>query len=146
MGHLLNTNADTIASSLAVALSPFFQVRLLYCFEKKGVLLSVEDENSVVPKITRERFEAMKADGSLHSGMIPKIENALLAIEKGVKGVVIGHAGDLIENVSEEIKSSPKPWPHTAPLAVSRSYSAVVFCRRPFGSVSLGKVITKRRS
>jgi acetylglutamate kinase len=105
-GHMLNTNADTIASSLAVALSPFFSVRLLYCFEKKGVLLSVEDENSVVPKITRERFEAMKADGSLHSGMIPKIENALLAIEKGVKGVIIGHADDLIENVSEDIKGT----------------------------------------
>lgn len=102
-GHMLNTNADTIASSLAVALSDTYEVHLVYCFEKKGVLLSVEDENSVVGKINREKFEAMKSEGSLHSGILPKIENALLAIEKGVERVIIGHADDLLENIAEEI-------------------------------------------
>lgn len=102
-GHLLNTNADTIASSLAVALSDTYEVHLIYCFEKKGVLLSVEDENSVVKKINREKFEAMKSKGALHSGILPKIENALLAIEKGVERVIIGHADDLLENIAEEI-------------------------------------------
>jgi acetylglutamate kinase len=102
-GHMLNTNADTIASSLAVALSDDYSVHLIYCFEKKGVLLSTEDENSVVGKINRENFEALKSEGALHSGILPKIENALLAIEKGVERVIIGHADDLIENMAEEI-------------------------------------------
>jgi acetylglutamate kinase len=102
-GHMLNTNADTIASSIALALTPFFEVHLMYSFEKKGVLESVEDENSVVRRIDRPTFEAMKASGALHSGMLPKIENALQAIEKGVTRVIIGHADDLIENLTEEI-------------------------------------------
>jgi acetylglutamate kinase len=102
-GHLLNTNADTIASSLAVSLSDTYEVHLVYCFEKKGVLLSVEDENSVVKIINREKFEDMKSKGALHSGILPKIENALLAIEKGVERVIIGHADDLLENIAEEI-------------------------------------------
>jgi acetylglutamate kinase len=102
-GHMLNTNADTIASSVALALSPFFEVHLMYSFEKKGVLQSVEDENSVVRRIDRPTFEAMKASGALHSGMLPKIENALQAIERGVTRVIIGHADDLLENLTEEI-------------------------------------------
>lgn len=102
-GHMLNTNADTIASSLAVALSNAYSVCLVYCFEKKGVLLSVEDENSVVGKINKETFEEMKNSGALHSGILPKIENALLAIEKGVHRVIIGHADNLSENTGEQI-------------------------------------------
>ncbi len=102
-GHMLNTNADTVAASLALALSPFFRVHLMYCFEKKGVLQSVEDENSVVGRIDRPTFEAMRAAGALHSGILPKIENALLAIEKGVARVIIGHADDLLENLAEEV-------------------------------------------
>lgn len=101
-GHMLNTNADTIAASLAVALSAHYTVRLMYCFEKKGVLLSVEDENSVVKRINRERFEQMKTEGVLHSGILPKIENALLAVEMGVERVIIGHADDIIVNFAEE--------------------------------------------
>ncbi|HSK14069.1 MAG TPA: acetylglutamate kinase [Phnomibacter sp.] len=102
-GHMLNTNADTIASSLAIALSPFFEVGLIYCFEKRGVLLSIDDDNSVVERIDREIFSRMKDDGKLHSGILPKIGNALLAIEKGVRRVVIGHADDLLANMTEEI-------------------------------------------
>jgi len=102
-GHMLNTNADTIASSLAVALSSMYSVHLIYCFEKKGVLLSLEDESNILKRINREKFEYMKAEGALHSGILPKIENALLAIEKGVERVIIGHADDLLENIAEEI-------------------------------------------
>lgn len=102
-GHMLNTNADTIASSLAVALSGEYSVHLMYCFEKKGVLLSVDDDNSTVASINREKFEIMKSEGALHSGILPKIENALHAIEKGVERVIIGHADDLLENIAEEI-------------------------------------------
>jgi acetylglutamate kinase len=102
-GHMLNTNADTIASSLAVALSGEYSVHLMYCFEKKGVLLSVDDENSTVARINREKFENMKSEGALHSGILPKIENALHAIERGVERVIVGHADDLLENISEEI-------------------------------------------
>lgn len=103
IGHMLNTNADTIASSLALALSPVFKVHLMYAFEKKGVLQTVDDEHSVVRRIDRPTFEAMKATGALHSGILPKIENALLAIEKGVSRVIIGHADDLLENLTEEV-------------------------------------------
>jgi acetylglutamate kinase len=102
-GQMLNTNADTIASSLAVALSGILNVHLMFCFEKKGVLLSLDDESSTVKRINREKFETMKAEGILHSGILPKIENALLAIEKGVERVIIGHADDLLENIAEEI-------------------------------------------
>jgi acetylglutamate kinase len=102
-GQMLNTNADTIASSLAVALSGIYNVHLMFCFEKKGVLLSLDDESSTVKRINREKFETMKAEGNLHSGILPKIENALLAIEKGVERVIIGHADDLLENIAEEI-------------------------------------------
>jgi acetylglutamate kinase len=101
-GHMLNTNADTIASALSVALSPLYQVRLLYCFEKKGVLESVDDDNSVIKKIDRVTFDQLKEEGKLHSGILPKIENALRAVEKGVERVIIGHADDLQQNILDE--------------------------------------------
>lgn len=100
-GHMLNTNADTIAAALAVALSRQYSVRLLYCFEKKGVLEDVHDELSVIGKINRHTFEALKSAGKLHSGILPKIENALGAVDKGVNRVVIGHANDLLQNIHE---------------------------------------------
>jgi acetylglutamate kinase len=103
---MLNTNADTIASALAVALSDTFETQLVYCFEKKGVLQSVEDENSVVGRIDRQKFGEMKASGKLHSGILPKIENALLAIDNGVKRVFIGHADDLLEIAVEGTKGT----------------------------------------
>ena len=101
-GHLLNTNADTIASALAVALSGLYEVRLLYCFEKRGVLEHVEDDNSVIRKIDSITFEQLKMEGKLHSGILPKIENALRAVDKGVERVIIGHADDLAENILDE--------------------------------------------
>jgi len=88
-GHLLNTNADTIAAETAKALAPFFEVTLIYSFEKKGVLANPDDEESVIPVITREEFVRLKADGTIAGGMIPKIENALDAVDAGVGRVII---------------------------------------------------------
>ena len=101
-GHILNTNADTIASSVAVLLSAVYDVRLLYCFEKKGVLENVEDESSVIPLITRTTYAALKAENKLFAGIIPKIDNAFAAIDAGVKEVLIGHAAALLQNVGEQ--------------------------------------------
>lgn len=94
-GQLLNTNADTIASALAVALSAMYETSLVYCFEKKGVLLDVNDENSAIPEIRIGEFEELKVSGVVADGMIPKLHNAFDAISKGVSEVCIGHADDL---------------------------------------------------
>lgn len=88
-GNILNTNADTIASETAKALAPYFDVTLIYSFEKKGVLSNPDDDNSVIPVITRADFEKYQADGTIGGGMIPKIENALAAVDAGVKEVII---------------------------------------------------------
>ena len=99
-GQILNTNADTIASSLAVALSGNYDVRLIYCFEKKGVLENVEDENSVITLITKEKYAQLLQDKKLFDGILPKIDNAFAAIDNGVKEVLIGDANDLLQNVT----------------------------------------------
>lgn len=94
-GQLLNTNADTIAGEAAKALAPYFDVTLVYCFEKKGVLQDENDDDSVIPEINRAKFEALVADGTVQGGMIPKLENAFSAIDAGVKAVVITRADSL---------------------------------------------------
>lgn len=88
-GHILNTNADTIAGETAKALTPYYDVTLIYSFEKKGVLSNPDDDNSVISEITREDFERYKADGTVAGGMIPKLDNAFDAIDAGVKRVII---------------------------------------------------------
>ena len=88
-GNILNTNADTIASETAKALAHYYNVTLIYSFEKKGVLSNPDDDNSVIPVITRSDFEKYQADGTIGGGMIPKIENALAAVDAGVKEVII---------------------------------------------------------
>ena len=93
--QLLNTNADTIASALAVAMSSIYETNLVYCFEKKGVLRDVNDEASVVHEIKADQFEQLKADGIVAGGMIPKLQNAFDAIRKGVNTVYIGKADEL---------------------------------------------------
>ncbi|WP_029287064.1 acetylglutamate kinase [Pedobacter sp. R20-19] len=95
--QLLNTNADTIASSVAVAMSALYETRLVYCFEKKGVLKDVNDDDSVVREIKADEFEGLKADGTVQGGMIPKLHNAFEAIKKGVSAVYIGKADELAE-------------------------------------------------
>ena len=91
-GQLLNTNADTMAQALAIALSEYFEVTLTYCFEKQGVLLNPHDDHSVISQINQAKFAQLKADGIVSAGMIPKLENALKAIEDGVQTVRLCHA------------------------------------------------------
>ena len=88
-GRMLNTNADTIASETAKALASRYDVTLIYSFEKKGVLRNPDDDESVIPVITRADFERYRADGTISGGMLPKIENALGAVDAGVAQVVI---------------------------------------------------------
>ena len=88
-GHILNTNADTIASETAKALANNYDVTLIFSFEKNGVLSNPDDDDSVIPIITKEDFERYKADGTISGGMLPKIENALKAVEAGVSRVII---------------------------------------------------------
>ena len=94
-GQLLNTNADTIASALAVALSKIYETTLIYCFEKKGVLQDINDEESLIREIDPVRYEELKKQQIIHSGMLPKLDNAFTAINCGVKAVIIGHSDDL---------------------------------------------------
>ena len=103
-GHILNTNADTIASETAKALAQQYDVTLIFSFEKKGVLSNPDDDDSVIPVITRTLFEKYKADGTISGGMLPKIENALSAVDAGVSKVIItlataidGQHGTVIE-------------------------------------------------
>jgi acetylglutamate kinase len=94
-GNLLNTNADTIAGEAAKALAKHFEVTLMYCFEKKGVLLDENDDESVISNLTPAFFEQYVAEGIINGGMIPKLENSFEALNAGVKQVVITRA-DLI--------------------------------------------------
>lgn len=94
-GQLLNTNADTIASSLATAMAPFFEVKLFLCFEKKGVLADPEDNNSIVPHLNPTSYREAKASGIISGGMIAKLDNAFHAIAQGVNQIVIGDPDSL---------------------------------------------------
>jgi acetylglutamate kinase len=103
-GNILNTNADTIASETAKALAPFYDVTLIFSFEKKGVLRNPDDDDSVIPIISRADFIKYKTDGTISGGMLPKIENALGAIDSGVSRVIItlataidGQSGTIIQ-------------------------------------------------
>ena len=102
-GRLLNTNADTIAAETAKALAKHYDVTLIFSFEKKGVLADPDDDDSVIPVITRADFERYAADGTVAGGMLPKLENAFNAIDAGVSRVNItlataidGHHGTMI--------------------------------------------------
>ena len=95
-GSLLNTNADTIASSVAVALSERFDVTLVYCFEKKGVLRDANDDDSVISVITKASFAGLVADGVVAGGMIPKLQNAIGALDGGVSEVRITMADSIV--------------------------------------------------
>ena len=99
-GQLLNTNADSIANEIAKSMSLNFDVHLIYCFNKKGILRDVDDENSVIKTITNETAVGLKLEGSIHEGMIPKIDNALQAIDDGVQKVSLGHALELEEIIN----------------------------------------------
>ena len=91
-GSLLNTNADTIAASVAKALAERFEVTLVYCFEKPGVLSDPDDDGSVIPLITKDSFGGLVADGTVSGGMLPKLHNAFEALGSGVNEVRITKA------------------------------------------------------
>ena len=128
-GNLLNTNADTIASSVAQALAAYkyrsrrdvccrceecthcsddgrltHETELIYCFEKNGVLYDKDDDDSIIAKIDRKRFEELKAEGRVADGMIPKLTNAFKAIDNGVARVIIKHAGNLRNNIGTTLE------------------------------------------
>ena len=94
-GHMLNTNADTIAGEAAKALAKHFEVTLMFCFEKKGVLLDENDDESVIPEMVRIAFKGYVEQGIIQGGMIPKLENAYQAIDAGVKQVIITQASEI---------------------------------------------------
>ena len=94
-GLLLNTNADTIASVIAVAMSSLFEAHLIYCFEKRGVLSDAEDDSSVIGTLTPSSYASYKASGVISKGMIPKLDNAFAALGDGVSSVIICHADEL---------------------------------------------------
>ena len=103
-GNLLNTNADTIAGEAAKALAKHFEVTLIYCFEKKGVLMDAEDDDSVIPEITQPLFKQYVEKEIIQGGMIPKLENAFDAISSGVKEVVITKADEIGERSGTVIR------------------------------------------
>ena len=90
-GQLLNTNADTIASEIAIALSRDFETDLYYCFEKQGVLMDVKDENSVIEQIDTKSYLKLKEEKIIADGMLPKLHNCFNALERNVSKVCIGN-------------------------------------------------------
>jgi acetylglutamate kinase len=101
-GHILNTNADTIASVIAVNLSSSYKVNLVFCFEKKGVLENVEDENSVIHKINESDYLSLKKSNKLFAGILPKMDTAFDAIHEGVSEVIIGNSSELSSLINGE--------------------------------------------
>lgn len=100
-GQILNTNADTITAELGVALANDFDVDLVYCFEKKGVLQDVKDDNSVIPHITENAYPDLRKEKVITDGMIPKIDNAFDALKRGVSNVFIIRFDELKKMKSE---------------------------------------------
>lgn len=96
-GMLLNCNADTIASSIACAMSTSYPTDLIYCFELPGVLSDINNPKSVVPYITPSMRDSLIESGAISGGMIPKIDNAIMAVAKGVDNVIIKPAEELLE-------------------------------------------------
>lgn len=105
-GVMLNTNADTIASVLAISLSKHFDVRLIFCFEKMGVLEDVNREDSVIRHLPKSLYESLLTKGAFHDGILPKLENAFSAIHHGVKEVLIGEHTHLLANTGYETKGT----------------------------------------
>lgn len=94
-GNILNTNADTIAAETAQAMSAHYDVTLVYCFEKKGVLMDENDDNSVISRLDKELYQKYIDEGVVTGGMLPKLDNAFRSIEKGVKAVIITQASEI---------------------------------------------------
>jgi acetylglutamate kinase len=105
-GQLLNTNADTIAQEVANALSTLYDVQLIYSFEKSGVLLDANDDNTVIPSIDPAYYQQLKSEQKIFAGMIPKLDNAFAALNRGVKKVIIGKAEQLTDLITGKAGTS----------------------------------------
>jgi acetylglutamate kinase len=101
-GQLLNTNADTIANYLAIALSKYFEVNLIYCFEKAGVLKNPNNVNSVINYLDKTLYAKYKAEGIINNGMVTKLDNCFYAIDNGVKKVNIIHASNILSIINNQ--------------------------------------------
>ncbi len=101
-GLLLNTNADTMASALAVGMASKYEINLIYCFEKKGVLSDPDDDDAVISSLTPDSYAGYKLSGAINKGMIPKLDNAFEALNKGVAKVTICHADELMAAVQDQ--------------------------------------------
>ena len=97
-GQMLNTNADTIASELAIGMSEEYETTLYYCFEKKGVLMDVEDEESVIEKIDEEYYRELLENNVISDGMLPKLHNCFHALHSRVDQINIGNMNMLKQN------------------------------------------------
>lgn len=102
-GQLLNTNADTIASTIAVALAKNYEVDLHFCFDKKGVMKNLDDESSLIREMDFELYRELKTDGIINEGMIPKLDNAFAAIKSGVKSIYIQHASNVNNKIGTRL-------------------------------------------
>lgn len=102
-GNLLNCNADSVASSVAIATSRIAPVELIYCFERNGVLRNVDDPDSVISIITPSIYETLRRDNIVADGMIPKIDNAFNAINRGVESVTIKHSDNILSDIGTTI-------------------------------------------
>ena len=98
-GQLLNTNADTIATNLAIAMQRMYRTSLIFCFEKSGVLRDPDDEKSYIPKISWQQYQQYKSNELIKDGMIPKLDNAFEAIRAGVASIAIKHARNLNNHI-----------------------------------------------
>ena len=103
-GTLLNCNADSVASSVALGAARIAPTELVFCFEKSGVLRDPEDETTLIREITAESYAALKAGGIVSKGMIPKVENALKAVANGVRSVTIKHSENLLNDTGTVIR------------------------------------------
>lgn len=104
-GSLLNCNADSVATAVALGAAVVAPTDLIFCFEKRGVLRDADDESSVIERITAANYTALKAESAVKGGMIPKIENALKAVAQGVRSVRIKHADDLLREAGTTIEN-----------------------------------------
>ena len=103
-GTLLNCNADSVASAVALGAAQVAPAELVFCFEKSGVLRDPDDEATLIREITAESYTALKEDGTVSKGMIPKIENALKAVANGVRSVTIKHSDNLLNETGTVIR------------------------------------------
>ena len=98
-GHILNTNADTIAAVLSTCLSKLYHVKLVFCFEKDGVLQDINDERSSLTQLKAKAYHELAKNKKLFAGILPKIDNAFNALNSGVQEVVIGNSNSLLQLV-----------------------------------------------